>query len=450
MKKLILMATVAAIGSSVAFAQETMIVDFDNQLNAISNPATYASGRWFFSFIDTDSSGSNNNIGWFTDPSLQTSGTQTNLSTITAGSNPSTPVGNGNDNLYRMKFSFMAPWDPLNGATPANRNTDSNRTFLRCYTSQNRVANPGGVPDLKAPMLDTTKKFRFDIYSVKSLRVAALISEGAVTSPAIGLAGSVAAPLELIAGKIGGPNALKATGSAGGFVIPAGTWTTVVFDFQDTPSMRNFSGGDAVLNPVTPGWVSLSSLIFTPAAGNEALPDSQEVFIDNLRQGDPLPGGNLTGTLTLGDFSGNVAAKQAKVELYNGATLVETYTNVALDASGNFSIASTVATGTYDVYIEVQNGTWLRRKVGSVSVTTGSASGINAALLNGNIISDTVIDLSDYTKLVTYFNKTDVDSDWNTPDGDGIAPSRADITGDGVVDLTDYTSVVTNFNSIAD
>lgn len=431
---------------SAAFAQETKIVDFDNQLQAATDPNSFLGARWFFSFVDTGASGSNNNIGWYQDPTMMTSLAQPNASSSIAGTNPSVPTGNGTDNLYRLRFAFMAPWDPVNGATPLNRNTDANRTFLRAFFSQLR----SGVADLLNPQLDTTKKFRFDIYSVKPVRVALLISEAALTTTAIGAPGSTATPFELVGGAPSTADALKTTGSAGGYEIPAGTWTTVVVDLPNAATaltFRNFAGGNGALNPLTPNFISLSSLIFTPTAGSEATPDAHDIFIDNFRQGEPS--GALTGTMTLNSYVPSPATRTALVEVFDGGgTLVQSYSGVALNAAGEYSIPNTLADGTYTVKASIEDGTWLRR---ATSVTLASNVGVaNFVLPNGDIVDDGIVDIADYVKLALYFSRTDSDPDWNTDDGDGISPSRANLNGDSVIDIADYTALANAFSGADD
>lgn len=431
------------------FAQETKIVDFDNQLLAVTNPTTYLGGRWFFSYVDTDSSGSNTNVGYYNDPTLQTATGQTNTSALWDGTSASVPAGNGTDNLYRLRFSFMAPWDPLNGATPANRNTDSNRTYLRAYFSQNR--GTGGVPDLKNPVIDITKKLRFDVYSKEPIRIALLLSEGALTTTTIGAPGSSATPLELMGGQAATADALKGTGSAGGFEIPALTWTTVVVDIPNSANytMRNFASGNAVLDPITPGYASLAGLIFSPHAGNEALPTMHDVWIDNIRQGEPS--GTLQGTITPMNLTPSIATVTANVEVFDGTgTSVALYTGVALDASGNFSIPNSLADGTYTIKANIDNGTWIKRKVDSVVVTGGAASGMSFTLPNGDIVDEGIIDIADYSKLALYFDRNNTDPDWTTQDGDGISPSMCDLNRDTLVDIADYTALALAFDKFDD
>jgi len=99
----------------------------------------------------------------------------------------------------------------------------------------------------------------------------------------------------------------------------------------------------------------------------------------------------------------------------------------------------TVYRGTLDLYF---NGShWLRKKVGSVVIGASGATGVNVSLVNGNCVYDSVIDLSDYTALVTAFNAVPASGNWNP---------EADVNGDNIVDLTDYTVVAVNFNALGD
>ena len=70
-------------------------------------------------------------------------------------------------------------------------------------------------------------------------------------------------------------------------------------------------------------------------------------------------------------------------------------------------------------------------------VPNGAAT-VNFALLNGDSVKDGIVDLSDYTVIVTAFNADPLAGNWNV---------AADLNRDDIVDLTDYTVVVSNFNA---
>ncbi|MCE9557657.1 MAG: dockerin type I repeat-containing protein [Armatimonadetes bacterium] len=121
--------------------------------------------------------------------------------------------------------------------------------------------------------------------------------------------------------------------------------------------------------------------------------------------------------------------------------------NPAVNQSTSIYLTSALSTPNVDMSIKPAG--FLRRTI-TVNTGSGHVTNANFNLIPGDIVNDNVIDLSDYTKLVTYFNANSSDVNWNTPDAEGTRPSDADLNGDGVVDLTDYTLIVVNFNAIGD
>jgi hypothetical protein len=446
MKKLRSLTLLAAILGSVAHAQETMIVDYDNQLNAFTNPTDYFGARWWHSSVDSVTSGSSLNIGWYNDATLQTASPNFNFSRTVNNTTSGFPVGNGNDNAYQMRFSMMALWDAGLGAPLAGRSTT--RTILRSNFPTRASLSPVRT-DLTAPALNLSQKFKFDVYSEQPIAMGIMVNEGAVPTQTIGVDGSATGPLEIIGGT--GADQINASGQWGGFQIPAATWTTVTIDFSAC-TVRNFNAGNGTLDPVTPGWVSLNSICFFPATGQLGVPTLHTVYLDNFRQGDPVAGGTIAGNMDLSDWAGNTATLTGEVEVYSGTTLVATLTG-PLAANGDFSMNTTVADGNYTLIANVKSGannaTWLKKKI-SATVAGGNATGANfVSMLNGDSVDDGVVDLSDYTAVATAFNGLLSDpNNGGNPSGNWNA--RADVSGDGVVDLTDYTAIAVNFNALDD
>ncbi|MCE9558979.1 MAG: hypothetical protein K8R88_08510 [Armatimonadetes bacterium] len=119
---------------------------------------------------------------------------------------------------------------------------------------------------------------------------------------------------------------------------------------------------------------------------------------------------------------------------------------VPVDNSGNYTV---LAPGLVNYDITVKPESFLRRTI-QTNTVFGSVTNADLNLVPGDIVNDNVIDLSDYTKLVTYFNAISTDANWLIADGDGIRPYDADINGDNVVDLSDYTIIAINFNAVGD
>ncbi|MCE9559198.1 MAG: hypothetical protein K8R88_09620 [Armatimonadetes bacterium] len=158
------------------------------------------------------------------------------------------------------------------------------------------------------------------------------------------------------------------------------------------------------------------------------------VYFDNYLVKSISTGLTVSGTLTLGNFSGSTAQAMTAV-IKSGSTVVDTKA-ISVATNGSYSFTTSAAPGTYDVYF--QGVTWLAKKVSGVNLVAGTNT-VSTTLLNGDTVLDNTVDLSDYTAVITAFNAIPSSGNWN---------ARADLTQDGVVDLTDYTVIVTNFNSI--
>lgn len=158
-----------------------------------------------------------------------------------------------------------------------------------------------------------------------------------------------------------------------------------------------------------------------------------------------VQGGAVSGHI---NWAGGKPVNPVGVQFRNHGTM----TNVGspllatIDANGDFSLIAP-GLGNYDITVKPRG--YLRRTI-QADLTNANVTGAVLNMVPANIVADNVIDLSDYTKLVVYFNRLASDGDWNTADGDGVMPSDADINGDGVVDLTDYTVLILNFNMVGD
>jgi hypothetical protein len=160
------------------------------------------------------------------------------------------------------------------------------------------------------------------------------------------------------------------------------------------------------------------------------------VFLD-LRYVARIP---LSGNVVLQNFSGAVAGRQATVQIMPTGTsnVLDTQT-VTLDASGNFSLTTTVPFGSYDIAVKCNH--WLRKKVTAVSLGVPGASGLSFSLTNGDVNGDNVISLGDFTALRAAFGSTSGDPNWNP---------LADLNGDGAVSLSDFTILRANFGGQGD
>jgi hypothetical protein len=217
-----------------------------------------------------------------------------------------------------------------------------------------------------------------------------------------------------------------------------------IFGFGTAPNGRDgaLTAGDYYVVLTTfnsffaTGWRSHNN---APAGAHEGN------FVLNFRHNTGAAAGSISGDLVLADWSGSVA-RSVDFEVFSGMTSVQSSTTT-LDLSGGFSIPTTLADGSYNMIINANRG-WLKKKI-AITVSGGSATTGTTTLLNGDVIDDGVVDLSDYTAVATGFNGLlsdpaqggDPSPNWN---------ALADINADGVIDLTDYTVVATNFNALDD
>jgi hypothetical protein len=144
----------------------------------------------------------------------------------------------------------------------------------------------------------------------------------------------------------------------------------------------------------------------------------------------------LSGTVTLQNLTaGKEVGKTVTVQIYNGATLVETLSPV-LAAGGTYTATCVTTTpGTYDIKFKASH--WLRKKLAGVVLVAGSNALATPSLLNGDINGSNVIDVTDFGLLRTNFLKTGV----------GLA---GDLNEDNVVDVTDFGILRTNFLKAGD
>lgn len=145
-----------------------------------------------------------------------------------------------------------------------NWNTTVN-AWLRLTTS--------GTANLPNPVIDLTRKLKFDIYSEKDLKVALGIRE---TGNSIGTAiGSNGGTSPAIIEFVGVTNVISAQPQVLR-TVTASNWTTLTFDLPMEP-IRNFTGGNGVLATAT-GLGVLEHLALVPAAGAGAY----DVYLDNF------------------------------------------------------------------------------------------------------------------------------------------------------------------------
>ncbi|MBA4148538.1 MAG: putative Ig domain-containing protein [Verrucomicrobia bacterium] len=141
-------------------------------------------------------------------------------------------------------------------------NTGTSNPWLRLTTS--------AAANLPNPVIDFTKKLRFDVRTDKTLKVALGCRETTnAVGTAIGSDGGSLGAIEFVGVNTGTqPNPIR--------TVVSNTWTTLTFDMPDEP-VRSFSGGNHVLSTAS-GLGVLEHLAFVPNGG---LGD-YNVYLDNF------------------------------------------------------------------------------------------------------------------------------------------------------------------------
>jgi hypothetical protein len=163
--------------------------------------------------------------------------------------------------------------------------------------------------------------------------------------------------------------------------------------------------------------------------------DADIVYVGVLHDILP-PGFAVSGTVTLGDFRGDVTQVPVDVEIRKDGSVVRSET-VNLDSAGGYTLTN-VEPGAYDIAFKASH--WLRVVV-PVTVSNSDVSGVDVVLTNGDIDGDNEVTLLDFGALVAAFGSMPGDDNWN-PD--------ADLDGDEEVTLLDFGVLVQSFGAIGD
>jgi hypothetical protein len=146
----------------------------------------------------------------------------------------------------------------------------------------------------------------------------------------------------------------------------------------------------------------------------------------------------LNGAVTLQNLNDAVngpVGETLTIQIYSGATLVETGTTT-LGTSGSYTYTCTTANaGTYDIKFKVSH--WLKKKLAGVVLVAGSNSLATPSLLNGDINGDNLVGLTDLNLLKANYGKAGV----------GLA---GDLNKDNLVGLTDLNILKGNYGKAGD
>jgi len=145
------------------------------------------------------------------------------------------------------------------------------------------------------------------------------------------------------------------------------------------------------------------------------------------------------GTVTLNDYSGTTAGRQAVVQIYEigSSTPLEAIT-VPLDSAGAFSFP-TIRQGNYAMSVKASH--WLRDRYEYVIIGPEGVSGLPFTLINGDCDGDNEIGIGDYAILSAAYNSVPGDTSWEP---------EADLNGDESVDIADYAILSANYGLAGD
>ncbi|MCE9558329.1 MAG: hypothetical protein K8R88_05210, partial [Armatimonadetes bacterium] len=332
-------------------------------------------------------------------------------------------------------------WEQYNlGSTVAATNTASGVLF--------RSYNPTTVPYRTFPKLTTVLANSSDIWEVlptvaRTMNFRMTVRDnragggennfGAKTITVSGAAFSVTSPNTAVSWPAGSTQTV--TWNKGG------TTSANVNILLSTASGTNFDTGAGVITVLANTPNDGSETITVPAVAATTcrikIEPTDNIYFDVSNVNFTITASQtVTGNVTLQNIvpspNGQVVALQ--IFAVGGSSALRT-ANVTLDASGNYSytVSPALANGNYDVRLKGSH--WLAKRVANRAFGATGASAVSASLINGDSQPDNVIDLSDYTIVVSAFNGS---------------LATADLNLDGIVDLTDYTVLVTNFNAIGD
>lgn len=164
-------------------------------------------------------------------------------------------------------------------------------------------------------------------------------------------------------------------------------------------------------------------------------------IITNFRT-NVLPPTQLTGTVDLQDLDVAPTGQQVVVEVRAvGGFIPLQMQVVTLNASGEFAmnLIGAIVPGSYDV--TAKGSHWLRKRVGSVTITETGASGLTFSLPNGDCDGDNEVSIGDYAILSGGFG---------TCEGDVGYVSSADLNGDDCIDIGDFAILSANFGLTGD
>ena len=282
--------------------------------------------------------------------------TSANLDTtpdLTVVTDVYTTTGHGAGRVLRVNCNF----------------TNANDPWLRLTTS--------GAANWPNPVIDFTRKLRFDLYADKPVKVAVGCRE---TTLAAGT------PIGSDGGSTGGIEWAGVTNISGTAPMPtrtvaAGSWATLTFDLPREP-ITSFSGGNGILSTAS-GLGVLEHVAIVPVAGT----GTNNLYLDNFAVLTPR---TLTYSLAAG------APTNASV---NPATGVFTWTPTEAQSPATNSISVIVTdsssppvsvTNTFTVFVIETNGPPVLAAIPDRTVHAGSTVTFTNSASDPDIPADTL------------------------------------------------------------
>ncbi len=153
----------------------------------------------------------------------------------------------------------------------------------------------------------------------------------------------------------------------------------------------------------------------------------------------PVPPVRISGTVQLQNYVGSPGRPLLELSLRSvGGSTTVAAVPVTLSNTGSFSrtLPESVTPGTYDVYLD--GSPWLRRKLGSVTLASGSNTA-NFTLINGDVDDSGEVDAADIDSVIAHFGETPDSPSWL---------ESADVDGSEEVDAADIDIVIASFGNV--
>ncbi len=247
--------------------------------------------------------------------------------------------------------------------------TNTANTWLRLTT--------GGAANMPNPVIDFTKKLKFDIYTDRALKVALGCRETTnAAGTTLGSDGGVTGNIEWV----GATNKIG-TGPASLTTVTAASWQTISFNIPN--DLKFGFTGNGVLSTAS-GLGVMEHLAFSPAAGTGAY----NVYLDNFIIGTPK---TLTYSLDPGFPTG------ASINSSNG---VFTWTPTEAQGPGTYSITIRVtdnsapplsATNTFTVTVTETNAAPILTTIPNYSVHAGSLLNFTNSASDSDVPTNTLV-----------------------------------------------------------